>query len=174
MDDLARGRRVLLTLEAALGLAACAATSTAPVGVSSPKPAARSEAVAPSVATPDVFPVPHATLSTFRSQMRRAGERFMSHGHGDRFDALLWLNDAANSAWGGDGAFPEESGFVEEAIAHGASGDRPEGLLIMVKHGASWTFAALAPNGDAASAPQVATCPDCHREAPRDFVFRLR
>jgi len=106
--------------------------------------------------------------------MRRVGERFVSHGHADQFDALLWSNDAASGAWGGDGDFPDGSAFVEEAVGHGPSGDRPAGLLVMVKHESAWAFAAFAPNGDAAAAALVASCPDCHRDAPRDFVFRFR
>ena len=174
MDDIARGRRVLLSSSAFLAIAACAARSTAPVGVSSPRVAAAA-APAPAVEIhPDAFPVPHATWAGFRSQMTRVGERFVSHGHADQFEALLWINDAASGAWGGDGEFADGSAFVEEAVSHGPSGDRPGGLLVMVKHESAWTFAAFAPNGDAAAAAFVTSCPDCHREAPRDFVFRFR
>ena len=53
-----------------------------------------------------------------------------------------------------------------------ATAARPVGLLVMEKRAESWRFVAVGPDGEVVSDARVAPCAECHRDAPRDFVFR--
>jgi hypothetical protein len=106
--------------------------------------------------------------------MARMSGRFVSHGHGEHFEAVIWANDAARDAWRAAVDMPEGASLVEEAIERAAGHDRPAGLLVMVKREGAWRFVAVGPAGEVASDVRVVPCADCHREAPRDFVFVSR
>lgn len=144
-----------------------------PVGVSSPRAVERISR-ASDAATPELSPVP----TDFRSHMARVSGRFVSAGHAERFDAVVWANDAARAAWDAAGDMPDGAMLVEEAIERtsGRDGgaDRPAGLLVMEKGAGTWRFVAVMPAGEVVSDTRVALCAACHRDAPRDFVFRSR
>lgn len=116
----------------------------------------------------------------FRARMVRVGERALSRGHAERFDAIVWANELAHAAWDDAVApMPDGAMLVEEAVdratpapAGGAveRGERAAGLLVMEKSGL-WRFDSVGPDGDVADEARVAPCAACHREAPRDGVF---
>jgi Cytochrome P460 len=110
----------------------------------------------------------------FRERMARVVERAPSHGHAERFDAVVWANDVGRAAWDGGGDLPGGSMLVEEAIERTQKGDRPAGLLVMKKEGETWRFIVVDAAGNVAKEPQEALCAACHRDAPRDYVFRLK
>jgi hypothetical protein len=110
----------------------------------------------------------------FRAHMARVSGRFVSRGHGERFEGVVWANDGARDAWAAAVDMPVGAVLVEEAIERAAGEDRQAGLLVMVKEGEAWRFVAVGPDGEVASdAARVAPCAQCHREAPRDSVFLL-
>lgn len=116
---------------------------------------------------------PSPVPADFREKMARVVERAPSHGHADRFDGVVWTNDVGRTAWDAAGDFPDGAMLVEEAIERTAKGDRAAGLLVMEKRAGTWAFVVVQPDGGVAKDPQQAACIACHREAPRDFVFRL-
>jgi hypothetical protein len=105
--------------------------------------------------------------------MARVSERAVSRGHADRFDAVVWTNDAARAAWDGAVDMPDGAVLVEEAIERTVRGDRAAGLLVMQKHGEAWRFVLVDAGGHVVEWAREAACAACHKEAPRDFVFRL-
>lgn len=108
----------------------------------------------------------------FRTKMVKLGDRFLSKGHGHRYQAVLWLNEVARAAWGDlPGGMPDGALVVEEAIDADRSGDRPAGLLVMEQKGGSWRFVAVGSDGEVVAGARVAACEACHREAPRDNLF---
>jgi hypothetical protein len=169
---LVRGGRLLLT-GAALALtgavlAACRAQAGPPVGVSSPRADAPVRAVVDAGAPGVPSPVP----ADFRQRMTRVAERALSRGHGEAFDAVVWADEAGRAAWGTSGEMPDGVTLVEEAIERGPKGDRAAGLLVMEKRGGTWRFVAVDKGGRVVEEARVAACIECHKEAPRDFVFR--
>jgi hypothetical protein len=104
--------------------------------------------------------------------MSKVGARFLSTGHGHRFDAVLWVNEAARAAWADLPApLPEGSMMVEEVIDVDRRGDRSAGLLVMEKKQAGWRFLAVGPEGDVAGDEGGSRCSSCHHDAPADGVF---
>jgi hypothetical protein len=102
----------------------------------------------------------------------QVSERRLSRGHGERFDAVVWANEVARAALEAPAReFPEGARLVEEAIARVPHEGAPMGLLIMEKGPSGWQFSATGPSGEPADDAGVAACAECHREAPRDFVF---
>jgi hypothetical protein len=162
VDNLARSRRLVLTV----GLAACApGAAIEPVGASPPR---RPEPVArvADAGTSRASPVP----ADFRQRLLRVSERFLSRGHGERFDATVWANPQALAPPdAGDGA-PDGAMYLEEATTRDARGDRSAGVLVMEKKGGSWQFGAVGPKGEIADDAGVGACVTCHREAD-DGVF---
>jgi|HubBroStandDraft_2_1064218.scaffolds.fasta_scaffold92266_2 hypothetical protein len=146
-------------------LAACSGQAMSNVGVSAPR---APEAVAEAL---DAGPPPAPPVAPdFRSHMTRLSDRFLSRGHAERFDAVLWGNaEVSPEASAGDD-FPEGAVFVEEAVVRDTRGDRPFGLLVMTKDKDSFRFDAIDPDGRVQPADHVAACITCHREAPH-FVF---
>lgn len=119
-------------------------------------------------ALPEPSPVP----GDFRSSMVRVKERFVSAGHAERFDAIVWANEAARAAWSAAGDMPDGAMLVEEVIDRDRRGERFAGLLVMDKAGgASWRFTAVGPAGEVVTGDRLSPCATCHREAPRDGVF---
>ncbi len=101
-------------------------------------------------------------------------DRFLSQGHADRFDAVVWANDAARAARDGlegRGDFADGSQLVEEALGRAAADGGAVGLLVMEKREGTWRFVAMGPDGEVVDDARVAACAACHRDAPRDFVF---
>jgi hypothetical protein len=166
VDDIARGRRLLLTLAAASAgplLGGCGGRDAGIVGISPPRAAER----LPRGAAEVMSPVP----SDFRAHLARLSDRFLSGGHGDGFDAIIWANDAARAA-SDAGGFAEGAMFVEELMGRsGIDAGATQGLLVMEKRADGWRFVAVGPDGTAVGEPRVQPCADCHREAPHDFVF---
>jgi Cytochrome P460 len=152
----------------------CACASHAergtPVGVSSPR--AVGDATTPWATDAGARAVPSPVAADFRSHMARVGERGISRGHADRFDAVLWANEAAHGAWDGSGTMPDGAVLVEEAIERTAKGDRAAGLLVMEKHGEAWRFVLVDAAGHVVEWARDAACASCHKDAPHDFVFR--
>lgn len=135
------------------------------VGISPPRAAERAALHATDAASP----VP----TDFRAHLSRVSDRFLSEGHGNGFDAVVWSNQAGRAGLD-DGGFADGAMLVEELVGRGASdGGDADGLLVMEKRGDGWRFVAVGPDGDVAGDARVATCAECHREAPRDFVFRI-
>ena len=138
------------------------------IGVSGARPAESSAAIVD--AGGDVAsPVP----ADFRTTMTRVAGKQASHGHADRYDAVVWANDGARSAWDGDGDMPDGSMLVEELSERVRGGEAAAGLFAMQKSGGSWRFFAVSPRGSIAPDANVATCDACHRDAPHDHVFRI-
>jgi len=106
--------------------------------------------------------------------MARLTDRFTSGGHADRFDAIVWGNDAARLAWTATGEVPDGAVLVEELIERDRRGERPAGLLVMEKDAAKWRFTAVGPTGEVVADARVAPCATCHGESPRDGVFVMR
>ena len=50
----------------------------------------------------------------FRKTMVRLTDRQVSEGHGERFDAIVWANEAATGAWETGSAMPDGAVLVEE------------------------------------------------------------
>lgn len=117
----------------------------------------------------EASPVP----ADFRDRMARVVDRAPSHGHAERFDAVVWANEVGRAAWNGAGDMPDGAMLVEEAIERTPKGDRAAGLLVMQKSGGTWRFVVVDAAGHVAKESQEALCAECHREAPRDYVFRL-
>jgi hypothetical protein len=116
--------------------------------------------------------VPSPVPADFRVRMARVAERAASHGHGDAFDGVVWADDGARAAWNGSGEMPDGAMLVEEAIERGPKGDRAAGLLVMEKRAGTWRFVVVGPAGSVVEDARPGACAECHREAPRDFVFR--
>ena len=187
MDDLPQDRRLVLipartpatrmrSLAAScvlpLGaLAACSAPAAmSTVGVSAPRaPEAVAEADAGDAAPPPPPPVP----PDFRSHMNRLSDRFLSRGHAERFDAVIWGNAQVAPDASSDQDFPEGAVLVEEAVVRDTRGDHPFGLLVMTKEKDSFRFDAVDADGRVEPAERVAACATCHREAAH-FVFPWR
>ena len=109
----------------------------------------------------------------FKQKMARVVERAPSQGHAGRFDGIVWANDVGRAVWDGAGDFADGTMLVEEAVERTSKGDRAAGLLVMQKRAGTWSFAVVGADGVVAKDPQEAVCVACHRDAPRDFVFRL-
>ncbi len=165
-----RSRRLAASLMTmATWASACGAgENLGPIGVSGPRPAESSAAIAD--AGSDVAsPVP----ADFRAKMTRVTGKQTSHGHADRYDAIVWANDGARSAWDGDGDMPDGSMLVEELSEHVRGGEAEAGLFAMQKSNGSWRFFAVSARGAVAPDATVARCDACHRDAPHDHVFRV-
>jgi hypothetical protein len=108
----------------------------------------------------------------FRAHMTRLGDRFPSRGHGQRYQAVLWLNEVARVGWGDlPGELPDGSLVVEEAFDQDRRGDRPAGLFVMEKKAGAWRFVVVGTEGEVVADARVAPCASCHREAPRGGLF---
>ncbi|HSY24371.1 MAG TPA: hypothetical protein VK841_19720 [Polyangiaceae bacterium] len=150
------------------GLAACSAQAMSNVGFSAPR---APEAVAEAV---DAGPPPAPPVAPdFRSHMTRLSDRFLSRGHAERFDAVIWGNTPMALEASADADFPEGAVLVEEAVVRDTRGDRPFGLLVMTKEKDSFRFDAVDADGRVEPADRAAACVTCHREAAH-FVFPWR
>ena len=151
VDDVVRGGRLLLAAAARRGGCArralrastrsCRSARSAPWSVASPE--SRDRAVddgrlGDAVAGPGGLPRAHGA---------RAPSGASSRGHAERFDAVVWANDAARAAWDGAGDMPDGAMLVEEAIERTAKGDARRGLLVMEKEGGAWRFVVVDADG---------------------------
>ena len=153
-----------MSLLGSVAFLGCSAGSVAPVGISPPRAPERPLA-SPSPSAPGVPLLPH----DYRSRMIRVGGRFLSRGHGERFDAIVWTNQAAQPAVRGLGPAQDGGLLVEEAFVKDVRGDEAEGLLVMQRRD-GWHFAAIDEDAAVASDERVASCAACHADAP-DSVF---
>jgi hypothetical protein len=170
VDDVVRGRRLLLVALVVTGAACRTGAGGPPVGVSPPRAYEPGTPVAVEAGTRAAPLVP----ADFRDHMAKVADRRPSHGHADRFDAIVWANDAARGAWDGEGDLPDGALLVEEAIERTARGDVAAGVLLMEKKDGAWRYAAAGANGDAIDpSTTAAKCAACHVDAPHDSVFRL-
>jgi hypothetical protein len=169
VDTLFRGRRLVLAAAVGAAVGGCRAEPGAPVGISAPRAVADStRGTFADASAGAASPV----TADFRSHMTRVSERIVSHGHADRFDGVVWANDVARAAWEPTGDMPDGAVLVEEAIERTPKGDRPAGLLVMVKHGTMWRFHLVDEHNHVVDGAREAACASCHTDAPRDFVFR--
>ncbi len=159
------GHKRLVRAVCAIGLIGCTAGSAGSVGFSPPRAAERT-APATDAAAPEASPV----FANFRLHMVRVSNRFLSDGHGERFDAVVWANAAAQSALRTPRQMDDGALLIEDTSVHDARGERPTGLLVMEKRQGQWSFASVAPDGSAVTDPRVTLCATCHRDA-RDSVF---
>lgn len=143
---------------------ACGPAPLEGVGLSSPRAAGASPGLDAAPAHSSLLP------ADFREHMTRVIARQLSRGHGERFDAVVWVNDAALAGWSGGGVLADGSLLVEEALDMAAKGDRLQGLLTMEKKDGAWTFRAVGTDGGVVT---DARCEECHAEAQRDDVFRV-
>lgn len=150
----------------ALGLPACRPGFAEPVGVSVARSPERRVAT-PNAAAAVTTPVP----SDFRSHMTRIAGPFLSRGHGERFDVIVWANETARPIVQGQGDGADGALLIEEAIVHDVRGDQAAGLLVMQRRD-GWRFAAIDPDGTVVSDQRVTGCSTCHGEAPHS-VFPL-
>jgi hypothetical protein len=151
---------VLLLVNAAAFACGCHDTPAAIVGVSPPRATERA-VHAIDGAAPEPSPVP----DDFRSTMTRVGDRFLSLGHAQRFDALVWANAPAQAHWDSPGEMPAGAMLIEEAIVRESGADRPGGLLVMEKRESGWRFVVVTADGDVVGDARVASCETCHHEA---------
>jgi hypothetical protein len=122
------------------------------------------------IASPEAGPMaPSPVPDDFREHMTKVVARQLSRGHGEKFDAVVWVNDLAKPAWDAGGAMPDGSVLVEEAVERVARGGAA-GLLFMEKKDGAWRFQAVGPDGTVA---EEARCAACHAQAARDDVFRV-
>ncbi|HTQ45943.1 MAG TPA: cytochrome P460 family protein [Polyangiaceae bacterium] len=138
------------------------------VGTSTPKGV-------PATAVDAAAPRPSPVAGDFRKTMARLTDRQVSEGHAERFDAIVWANDAAKGAWDAGSAMPDGAMLVEETIERPGRTDRadkPAGLFVMKKDGGSWSFVVVGPGGDVVDDARVAPCKACHALAPVDYVFK--
>jgi len=98
--------------------------------------------------------------------------RFLSEGHAERFDATVWVAEDSRAAWGAGSEMPDGAMLVEELVSRSAKGEKSAGLLVMAKRDGAWSFVSVGPDGDVVDDARTARCAACHRDAPRDFVFR--
>jgi hypothetical protein len=154
----------------ALGICnGCHDTRGPVVGVSPPR-APEHEAQAADAGAPERSPVD----ADFRAHMTKMGDRFLSVGHGQRFDAVLWVNAAAQAHWPEPASMPEGAVLVEDTMMTEAGVEHAGGLLVMVKGPASWRFVAVSPDGRVVSDARVVPCATCHRDAPGGvFSFNM-
>jgi hypothetical protein len=142
----------------------CGGAEVGLVGVSPPRavePAAMLDAGA------EETPVP----ADFRAHLSRVSDRFLSRGHADRFDGVVWASEEAAVAAASGSDFADGARFVEEAFGRDVTDGGAAGLLAMEKRAGVWHFAAVGPDGDVAGDARTGACAACHREAPHDFVF---
>ncbi len=144
---------------------ACRPSPLDAVGISMPRGA---ESSSMAEAGPEVGSLIEGQLCS--KPMNNVLARQRSRGHGERFDAIVWVNDQALAAWDSGGVMPDGAVLVEEALELAAKGDRPQGLLVMEKKDGAWTFRAVGTDGGVVADSRCATC---HAEAPRDDVFRV-
>jgi hypothetical protein len=163
MDPLARHRHLFLIAALAAG---CGGQKLATVGVSPPRAPEHGGEIADSA--PPEPPPPVAR--DFRVHMTRLTDRFLSHGHADRFDATIWASEVVAADGGAEGDFADGTVFVEEGVVRDTRGDRSAGLLVMTKENGTFRFDAVDPEGRTASRERVATCVICHGEA-QGLVF---
>jgi hypothetical protein len=143
---------------------ACRPSPLDAVGISMPRAADSSSVddAGPEVGLP--------LLGQLAKQMNNVLPRQRSRGHGERFDAIVWVNDQGLAAWDSGGVMPDGAVLVEEAVELAAKGDRPQGLLVMEKKDGAWTFRAVGADGGSVTDSR---CAACHDEAARDDVFRV-
>jgi hypothetical protein len=157
---------LLLGVVAGAGGGGCGARDAELVGISPPRAAERATVRG---APDSISPVP----ADFRARLSRVSDRFVSGGHGDGFDAVVWSNEAARSGVDAAGGFADGAMLVEELLGRGAAdGGSGEGLLVMEKRVEGWRFVAVGPDGEVVADARVGACAECHRDAPRDFVFQ--
>lgn len=157
---------VLSACAAALA-AGCHDTPAAIVGVSPPRAPERSDRAVDAAAR-EASPV----AEDFRAKMTRIGDRFLSQGHAQRFEAVVWANAPAKKQWDAPEEMPVGSMLVEEAVVREADFEQAAGLLVMEKREAGWRFVVVTAQGDVVSDARVAACETCHHEAKGE-VFAL-
>jgi hypothetical protein len=111
--------------------------------------------------------------SDFRSRLIKLIPRQVSRGHGERFDAVVWANEAAKVAWQVRGDMPEGALLIEELTEPSPQGSGAAGLFVMEKRGGRWRFVAVAPDGESIFDEKTTRCTVCHEQAPRDLVFSV-
>lgn len=144
----------------------CGGAEVGLVGVSPPRavePATALDAGAEETQAP--------VAADFRAHLSRVSDRFLSRGHADRFDGVVWASEEAAVAAASGGDFADGARFVEEAFGRDVTDGGAAGLLAMEKRAGVWHFAAVGPDGDVAGDARTGACAACHREAPHDFVF---
>jgi hypothetical protein len=98
-------------------------------------------------------------------------DRFVSSGHGDRYEVTVWGNPAAVAGLDAGTPWPEGAVLAEQATSREGRGDAPAGWLVMRRTASGWSFTAVGPSGETATDAGVEACGACHRDAP-DGVFR--
>jgi len=68
---------------------------------------------------------------------------------------------------------PDGAMLVEQASERDRLGAHAAGSLVMEKTNGAWTFAVVGTAGELVDDARVAACADCHRDAPRDYVFAV-
>ena len=188
MDDVARSRRLLLTLIGALSVSAaggaCARPPESPAGVSSVAQTAMSPArdggAAPKSAAPlTILP------ADFRARYAKlSATRFLSQGHAaGRFEVEVYANEVAKAAVDRHaGTFAVGAVLVKEHWERSAErAPRPGPVMAMEKmapgfdpeHG-DWRYVVVAAeSGEVLQDGKPDGCVLCHDDAPHDHVFKF-
>lgn len=181
MDDVARSRRLLLTITLAAG-AACARPPDSPAGVSTVSPtapvAARDAGTAQAPRALAILP------SDFRTRYAKLSTgRFLSQGHAaGRFDVEVYANEVAKASVDRHaGSFPVGAVLVKEHWERGAGEARSPGPLMAMEkmaagfdpeHG-DWRYVVVTEGGDVREDGKPDGCVLCHDDAPHDHVFKF-
>jgi hypothetical protein len=104
--------------------------------------------------------------------MLRVSDRFVSHGHGDAFDAVVWANEEGRAALETGTDARDGAALMEDAVQTSPRGEQA-GRLGMEKQGGEWRFFVVDATVDATATLAPSACASCHRDAPRDHVFGL-
>jgi hypothetical protein len=105
--------------------------------------------------------------------MVRVSERFVSHGHGDAFEVIVWANEEGRVALATGTDAADGAMVVEETLGGASRSDPGQGRLGMEKRAGAWRFFTMHDGADASDLAAASTCAACHQEAARDGMFRL-
>jgi hypothetical protein len=148
---------------------ACGVAPMGPVGFSSSRPPPPPDSATADAGMRGPSPVP----ADFREHMARVVDRQLSRGHGEKYDAVVWVDATARAGWDAGGDLADGATLVEELSQRADGAGKPAGLLLMEKRAGAWSFTAIGPDGEVADDAKTAACKTCHDAAPRDDVFRV-
>jgi hypothetical protein len=161
-----------------VAIVACAPLDpVGPVGIGA-RPGEDAGATPADAAVRGSSPIP----ADFRARFTKLNAaRFLSKGHlYDRFAVDLWANESGKDAYDGKlDVVPAGAMIVKEHFDRTTMGDRPGPLMAMEKkekgydadHG-DWRYLVVSARGEVVTDGKPDKCVGCHREAPRDYLFR--
>jgi hypothetical protein len=110
----------------------------------------------------------------YRTRFATLHARFRSEGHAGKWDATLYGDDAAKTAWEARAALPVGARLVLEHAAPG-SDQGPVFMLERRAQGLRWVVLAadksLVADGDGSDGSSTRACARCHEGAPTGSVY---